>query len=443
MADSPRRPLLNPVLRFTRDPEPEGVTGGGKNAKNIVANRLPQQRRVLSRQFRTISKQAARRPRFDGRVVLYASMFGDSLAPSYVPSDLFRPMRSARLALPFRKGYLVEMEANQLRSYARIVEDADSAKDMVDISRIESVRFFEPSDAAGVATLEKIWETAPETDEGRAFLVWLIPMRGRKAAEELILRFGALREGTIVPPPPLLAGIDLSRDTDVPVEMRRSLIAAQASGDCIELAMRTYRRRRRARTTVLVPSQVALAKLAASGTVFRIEPVMPISSTSPGEGREPDRPLPGNMLALPIVGIVDGGLKAASYLHAEAWRAPPLVKDGAADTKHGNQVTSLVVQGHDWNNNLTLPQLYCRVGTVQAVAKKGSRAFVDPQDLVAYLNCVMEANAETRVWNFSLNQQRSCQPEAVSALGHDIALLARRHGILPIISAGNKPWTRH
>ena len=30
MVDRPRRPLLNPVLRFTKDPKPEGVTGGGK-----------------------------------------------------------------------------------------------------------------------------------------------------------------------------------------------------------------------------------------------------------------------------------------------------------------------------------------------------------------------------------------------------------------------------
>ncbi len=270
-----------------------------------------------------------------------------------------------------------------------------------------------------------------------------MPLRGRDAAEELIERFASLRDGTIVPPPPLLAGIDVGPDTeDVPVVMRRALRAAAASGDRINLAMRTYRQHHRARTTVLVPSRGALDQLIASGTVFRIEPVQPISSTSPGEGREPDRPLPENMTTLPIVGVVDGGLTATSYRNAEVWRAPPLIADGEADTQHGNWVTSLVVQGHDWNNNLTLPTLYCQVGTVQAVAKKGSRAFVDPQDFVAYLDSVMAANPETRVWNFSLNQPYSCDLEAVSALGHDIAMLARKHIVLPIISIGNKPGTR-
>lgn len=442
MVDTPRRPLLNPVLRFTKDPKPEGVSGGGKNAGSIMTDRLPEQRRTLSRQFRDLEAQAAQRPCFDGRVVLYASMFDDSLAPSYTPNDLFQATRSARLIAPYRSGYLVEIAADQLGRYAGIIETSGLAKDQVDISRIEAVRFFESADAGGAASLDEIWEAAPETDAGKAFVVWLMPLRGRDAAEDLIQRFAALRDGTIVPPPPLLAGVDVGTDTDVPVVMRRALRAAAASGDRINLAMRTYRLHRRARTTVLVPSRAALDQLVASGTVFRIEPVQPISSTSPGEGREPDRPLPGDMTTLPIVGVVDGGLTAASYRHAEAWRAPPLIADGAADTQHGNWVTSLVVQGHDWNNNLTLPPLYCQVGTVQAVAKKGSRAFVDPQDFVAYLDSVMAANPETRVWNFSLNQPYSCDLEAVSALGHDIAMLARKHSVLPIISIGNKPGTR-
>lgn len=442
MVDNPRRPLLNPVLRFTKDPKPEGVSGGGKNAVSIMTDRLPEQRRALSRQFRELAAQAAQRPRFDGRVVLYASMFDDSLAPSYTPNDLFQATRSARLIAPYRSGYLVEIAADQLGRYAGIIETSGLAKDRVDISRIEAVRFFESADAGGAASLDEIWVAAPKTDTGKAFVVWLMPLRGRDAAEDLIQRFAALRDGTIVPPPPLLTGVDVGTDTDVPVVMRRTLRAAAASGDRINLAMRNYRLHRRARTTVLVPSRAALDQLVASGTVFRIEPVQPISSTSPGEGREPDRPLPGDMTTLPIVGVVDGGLTAASYGHAEAWRAPPLIADGAADTQHGNWVTSLVVQGHDWNNNLTLPPLYCQVGTVQAVAKKDSRAFVDPQDFVAYLDSVMAANLETRVWNFSLNQPYSCDLEAVSALGHDIAMLARKHSILPVISIGNKPGTR-
>lgn len=442
MVDAPRRPLLNPVLRFIKDPKPEGVSGGGKNADSIIADRLSEQRRALAQQFLALSEQVAQRPSFDGRVIIYASMFDDSLAPSYTPSDIFHPTREARLVVPYRSGYLVEMAADQLPVFARLVERTDLIKDRVDISRVKAVRYFESSDALRAASLEEIWGAAPETEGGRAFTAWLMPLRGREASEELIGRFASLRDGTITPPPALLAGVALDTETDVPAVMRRSLRAAGATGDRINLAMRAYRLRRRARTTVLVPSQAALGQLLASGTVFRIEPVKQIASTSPGEGREPDRPLPENMNALPIVGVVDGGMTAGSYRHAEAWRAPPLVSDDAADTQHGNCVTSLVVQGHDWNNNLSLPPLYCQVGTVQAVSKRMSRAFVDPQDFVAYLDGVMAANPDTRVWNFSLNQPYSCDLDAVSALGHDIALLARKHGVLPIISVGNQPGIR-
>ena len=47
MVDTTRRPLLNPVLRFTKDPKPEGVSGGGKNMSSIITDRLPEQQRVL------------------------------------------------------------------------------------------------------------------------------------------------------------------------------------------------------------------------------------------------------------------------------------------------------------------------------------------------------------------------------------------------------------
>ena len=299
MVETPRRPLLNPVLRFTKDPRPEGVSGGGKNVKSIISDRLPEQRRILSEQFLALSEQAEQRPRFDNRVVLYAKMFDDSLAPSYTPSDLFKATREARLIAPFRSGYLVEVAANQLGGYARVVQSTGQIKDLVDISRVESVRFFENEDAAGLATFDEIWKSAPETEEGKAFVVWLMPLRSREAAEELIKRFDALRDGTLLPPPPLLAGIVQDTDTDVPVAIRRGLRAAGASGDRFNLAMRTYRLHRRARTTTIVSSRAALDQLVASGAVFRIEPVRKISSISPGEGRDPDRPLPGDMTMLP------------------------------------------------------------------------------------------------------------------------------------------------
>jgi len=437
MAEIPRRPLLNPVLRFTKDPKPEGISSGGKNTAGIKTNRLRDQRRALAAQFASLAAEVIQRPQFDGRVILYVAMYDDSLAPSWTPSDLFQATRGAYLLAPYGTGYLVEVVANQLTGFARLVRQTDHTKDQVDISRVESVRFF--ADAAGASSLDAIWEAAPEINGGRAFVIWMMPLRGHQAAEHLIQTFAALRDGIIAAPPPLLASVAAELDANVPAAMRHSLRAAGTAGDRFNLAVREYRLRQRARTTVIVRTPAALQQLVASGTVFRIEPVRSISSTSPGEGREPDRPLPTDMASLPIVGVVDGGMSAASYRHAEAWRVPPFIRTGIADVRHGNRITSLIVQGHEWNNNLTLPSLYCQVGTVQAVPRETARVVIDPQDFVAYLDSVMAANPSTRVWNFSLNQKQDCQPDFVSQLGHDIALLARKHRVLPVISIGTKP----
>lgn len=120
-----------------------------------------------------------------------------------------------------------------------------------------------------------------------------------------------------------------------------------------------------------VPSRTALARIAASGASFRIDPVRRIEVTAPGIAAEPTPPVP-NPAAQPTV--VDGELTARSYLPLAVWRAPPLVRDGQADTHHGNRVTPLVVHAHAWNNNLPLPALDCRVATVQAIPRQGSNA---------------------------------------------------------------------
>lgn len=336
MSDSPRRPLLNPVLRFRKDPKPKRVTGGGKSTESIVRNRLDEQRRILARTFQAMAETAANQPSFSGQVVVYATMFKDSLAPSYTPGDLFSPIHGARLITPYRMGYLVEVEADQLVRLAAQIKRTTRVKELVDISRVRSTGFFSEENARGGRELSALWDAAPETENGRAFIAWLMPLRSREAGERLIQKVAGLRNQAISSPPPLLEGIREALDSSVPAVVRRSLQAAASEGDQIALAMRNYRQRRHARATVIIPSQATLGQLLASGTVFRIDPVSPITSTAHGDGAEPNCPLPANMSGLPIVGVVDGGLTANLYKLAEAWRAPAFVADGHADTKHGN-----------------------------------------------------------------------------------------------------------
>lgn len=109
---------------------------------------------------------------------------------------------------------------------------------------------------------------------------------------------------------------------------------------------------------------------------------------------------------------------------------------------HGNQVSSIVIHGHEWNNNLPLPELYCRIGVVQVIARSDVRVAHDPVRLISYLDGVMGRHPETRVWNLSWNETASADPILVSALGHDLGVLARKHDVLLVISAGNVSQTQ-
>lgn len=175
-----------------------------------------------------------------------------------------------------------------------------------------------------------------------------------------------------------------------------------------------------------------------SGTVCRIEPIIPPRATTlPGEGKEPAPPTP-DIRNSPIVAIIDGGLTARTYRVAVAWEPPPFVPAHLAASKHGNQVASLVVNATGWNNNLDIPNHPCRIAPIQAAPINTIRNYYFDEDaFFAYLNELIVNNPETKVWNFSLNQPIECDPDSISSLGDGINTLARQHSILPIISAGN------
>ena len=444
MADEgPRRPILNPVLRFTKDPRPEGIVGRGKSRTGIRYDRLEDQREVLSEAFKGLSRRRADLATAANRTMIYASMFSDSRATTWTPTDIFNADRGASIIAPYRSGYLVEVDTRRLEFYASLMVAADGDRDMVDISRVEDVRAYDSEDVAHGRGIDELWDSAPETGEGRAFTLWFMPYRDNASAEVVLQQISQLRDLEVfdgLPPAPLLQLPALPPTPGDEANQRLRLVSSLT--DRLSFALRDYRARHRAKAAVAVRDKDQLVGILASAAVFRLDPLSVITSTATGAGNEPQRPLPASLSAMPIVGVVDGGLTAASYQPAEAWRVQPLVPTGFADEKHGNMVTSLIVQGHDWNNKLQLPALYCRVGTVQAVPRKGSGYVTDGGSLVAYLDVVMAAHPETKVWNLSFNEQDACDLDHVSALGHDLTILARKHDVLLIISVGNQPGIR-
>jgi len=75
---------------------------------------------------------------------------------------------------------------------------------------------------------------------------------------------------------------------------------------------------------------------------------------------------------------------------------------------------------------------------VPAIAKRGHPS-PDQEELVEYLDAVMTAHPETKVCNLSFSQDLACNADAVSYVGHALAMLARKHGVLLVNSIGNVP----
>jgi hypothetical protein len=409
MADE--RPLLNPVLRLKMEAVPEPQTGGGKGRASVVKERLPVQQQVLGAATEALYRERASLPVYGGRTHLLARMFAhDSLAPSHSPHDLFSRATGCQLVAPYRHGYVVEADVESLPRLLAAIRRPASFAVQSDISRVESVGAFLADDRLHHRSAEQLWDAANEDDEGRLFVVWLAPFHNREAQEDVLRQVEALSKRLMLPTFAFQPG----RDGGAAGPVIPHPGARQSS---IARAMRTYRNTGIGRAAVRVPSLAALNQLVASGVAHRIDPVRQIRVSAPGNGAEPPPPFTA-LDDAPVVGVVDGGLHASSYKPSEAWRAPPLVSNAQANRRHGNGISSLVVQGHAWNNNRLLPPLTCRVGTVQAVPNDTANLQFTERDLIEYLAAVIRDHPETHVWNISANQEGpQFDPEEVSALG--------------------------
>lgn len=429
---NPSRPLLRPVLTLRKTPAKKQGQGGGKKATDIVASRLDGQRTKLAQQVRSLRASASNLRAFNGTFLLVAEMFDDSFATTKTPRDLFRFSGQSMLKGPAADGYLIEMKVGALEALERRIRDNGAVAVKCDISRVKSLRPFGEKDIVRNRTISDLWEAAPEEDDGRAFFIWLSPFRDVDARGALLREVRTLEEeGELVS---TSSRILVRDDADGSGVLTTDATERQSS---ISVAQRDYRASGHGRALVEVPSEAALRKIVASGGVFRIEPVKPFVVTSPGEGTEPSIALPSDIGLQPIVAVIDGGFNARRYGAAEAWREVPFVPDGVANTKHGNQVGATAIHGHAWNNNLWLPELHCRIGIAQVIPRNDSGHRVNPARFISYLDQVIARHPDTKVWNFSWNEAEAADPIYVSQLGHDLSVLARKHGVLFVISAGN------
>ncbi|MBK0022072.1 S8 family peptidase [Ochrobactrum sp. S46] len=436
MATEPRSktPLLNPVLTLKKIavPEEPNVSGSGEAA--IKKERLAQQRLKLANECDKIAREMDESPLHAGKLHLVVKMFEDSYAPSWTPLKLFDERYGCKFVAPVDGGYLVEIRADKVLNLSRHIQTTTTLEARVAISRISAITRFDGKSALRGRTIDSLWDSADEVQGGKGFVLWFIPFRDQKSRDAVVETLQRIEETGLVNQ--TFSAISLpsaSEDTD-----NGLLSIKNPDQSNINRAIRRYRHEGVARTYAIIPNKNALVDVVASGSSFRIDPVRRVEVTAPSIGAHPTPPSPVSN-SQPIVAVVDGGLTANSYKPMEAWKAQGLFSDATADTAHGNRVASLVVHGHAWNNQLDLPEIDCRLGTVAAVAKAQGNSAVNPEMLINYLRSVARKFPEAKVWNLSFNQ---ISPEtdlsSVSYLGHELSLLAREFDLLFVISIGNR-----
>lgn len=425
------RPVLNPVLSFKRDPRLVSVTGRSARENQIVVDRLATQRVKLSSQVLGLENQAT--PQHAGKMLVTVKMFDDSLAPTYEPEAIFRAPLGAELIAPMDGGYLAQLDRRALGNLSGIIRDGAATDVRVIVSRIQDIKSQTEEDVLRGRTIQSMWERAIYEDRGRIFNLWLAPYRENAARAAVVTQISEFVEAQEIFPVADLVSITREQGSDAD---QLQIQTSQSSGSIIR-AIREYRQNPFTRMQFVARDPSALKRLISSGAVFRIEPIRALEAAEIPTAPDPERPVPDEQWQ-PIVGVVDGGLFAQSYAPMVAWRAPSLVPDVAADRKHGNRISSLVVHGSAWNTHLDLPSLVCRIGIAQAIAKD-SAGSATRVAFRSYLRSVISRHhGDTKVWNFSFNEPVHGEDHLeMSELGHEIHKIAREFGILPVISIGN------
>ncbi len=371
----PEQPPLNTVLKFTKEAHREIPLARRKRRNGIVENRLQYQRKSLSKNLLKIADTKKLDAEFNGFFHAEVSMFEDSYAPTWTPDSLFSHRRGVQFILPTKNGYLIELHRRSINDIAKRVENTLSVSEQVDISRVSSICSYQASAAFQGAAPEDIWENALIREDGRVFTIHLLPFNDNDASEELLSLFLRHQDDKYRSLGPL---VELQPTSSL--EQSRTLAQIYARGDRIAQLVRNYRANRRGSTSICIQSLENLIDLVATGVVFSIEPTRPLiqgDSGTDGEVKTP--PLP-NLTKCPVVGVVDGGLTAPDYEPAISWRLSTRLENILANTDHGNEVSSSVVLGSEWNPELNLPKLNCRLGLIQVIPNNDAPLYSRPTE---------------------------------------------------------------
>ena len=154
-------------------------------------------------------------------------------------------------------------------------------------------------------------------------------------------------------------------------------------------------------------------------------------------GKAPPGTLPVPSDNLPIVGVIDSGVKKTDPLLTpwivarETYVIPP-----ETDHLHGTFVSGLIAGACRLNNNdPRFPLSTARIVDVAAIAAGAGKTDID--ELLAAIAESVEKHPEAKVWNCSFGTTAPGHPDFFGPIAQELDAIADAHGVLFVIAAGN------
>ena len=427
-----------PILRLKVSPKLARVPGGG--AIKILPDYEERRRRLLALVQELTSPSSERTRWFGGRALLHVTMDSRCQAPSWTPHHLLGEGTSSKLIGPWDGGYLVEISRTSHTRLSSALETPSSEAQKQDISAITDIRPMH--EVRGTRDADRAWTLRrADADGPPEFVGALAPLSSAGARRELaskLLEIVSASRARMVALPSAEDFVSAASDQNAAGSIAFQKEAApQVITSPAAPALASYIAGRPCRLLFSAVNKTLLLEASSAGAIVRWDPVTPLAATAPGIADIEHRPLALNGRE-PIVGVIDGGLTDVRYEGAVAWREQPFVDVDELDCEHGNGIARLVVDAHAWNERLALPHLYCRIGIVPVVPQPTYRGPWALDGFLTYLDGVLARHPDTKVWNLSANSPHPCAPDRVSDLGYGLSALARKHGVLFVISTGNR-----
>lgn len=147
-------------------------------------------------------------------------------------------------------------------------------------------------------------------------------------------------------------------------------------------------------------------------------------------------PLPVPGAEMGVVGLIDSGTDPRNKrLQAYVTDRFDWIPRGDQDNEHGSFVAGIIANARALNHgNASFPSSRSMVVDVVAI---GKNCEISEYDLITVVDNAVKRFPHVRVWNLSLSQSTPCKDKRFSLLACKLDSIAKRHGVLFVIAAGN------